>query len=81
MFSPKLRFRPSTHIPVLPEQYGIRTGVSPGDRMTRILSDFRQNKRAAVLISVDMKGAYGRITSEKLLQWSTIQSGQVSTKN
>ena len=30
-FLPKLRLWASTHTPVLPEQYGFRTGVSAGD--------------------------------------------------
>jgi len=37
--------------------------------MIRILHDVRQTKRAAVLISVDLKGAYDRVTSEKLLHF------------
>jgi hypothetical protein len=37
--------------------------------MTRLLHDVRKTKRAAELISVDLKGAYDRVTSEKLLQF------------
>jgi hypothetical protein len=69
MFLPKLSFCTSTHIPVLPEQYGFRTGISGGDQMTELLHDVRETKRAAGLVSVDLKGAYGRARSEKLLQF------------
>jgi len=37
--------------------------------MNRLLHDVRQTKRAAVLISVDLKGAYDRVSSEKRLQF------------
>jgi hypothetical protein len=69
MFLPKLRLWASTHTAVLPEQYGFRTGVSAGDKMIRLLHDFRQTKRAAALISVHLKGAYDRVSSEELLHF------------
>ena len=37
--------------------------------MTELLHDVRETKRAAGLVSVDLKGAYGRARSEKLLQF------------
>ena len=36
-------------------------------QMTGLLHDVRQTKRVAVLNSVDLKGAYDRVSSEKLL--------------
>ena len=41
--------------------------------MNRLLHDFRQTKRAAVLVSVDLKGAYDRVSSEKLVQFLNSQ--------
>jgi hypothetical protein len=67
MFLPKLRLWASTLTLVLPEQYGIWTGVSAEDQMIGLVHDVMQIKRASVLISVDLKGAYDRVSSEELL--------------
>jgi hypothetical protein len=53
---------------ISPEQFGFRHGHSATDQVIRIVDYVKSQSRATILLSVDLKGAYDRVSNRRLFE-------------